>query len=51
MEDEYIRKAKEREFNEFLADRDQRAARGEKRLPMTQDEIKAKLQSMERERL
>lgn len=51
LEDEYIRKAKEREFNEFLAERDRRAARGEKNLPLTDDEVTAMLKSKERERM
>lgn len=43
LEDEYIKKAKEREFNQFLALRDKKAAKGEKNLPMTDDEVRAKL--------
>ena len=51
MEDEYIKKIKEREFNEFLANRDKMAAQGEKNLPLTDAEVVAKLKSKERERL
>ena len=50
LEDEYIRKVKEREFNEFLANRDKEAAKGEKNLGLTDDEVKAKLKSMEKAR-
>jgi len=50
LEDEYIRKVKEREFNEFLANRDKQAAKGEKNLGLTDDEVKAKLKSMEKAR-
>ena len=51
LEDEYIKKIKEREFNEFLAKRDQMAARGEKNLPMTDEEVKRKLKSLEQGRM
>ena len=39
LEDEYIRKAKEREMNEFMAKREQMAAAGEVKLPMTDIEV------------
>jgi len=43
LEDEYIKKIKEREFNEFLIKRDEMAARGEKNLPLTDAEVTIKL--------
>ena len=45
LEDEYIKKVKEREFNEFLAKRDKMAANGEKNLPMTDAEVAEKLKA------
>lgn len=50
LEDEYISKVKERQFAEFLAVRDQRAAKGEKNLPMTDGEVAAKLRQAEQMR-
>ena len=50
LEDQYIRKVKEREFTEFLAKRDKMAAEGEKNLPLTQDEVNARLRSKEKQR-
>ena len=51
LEDEYIRKVKEREFNEFLAHRDKMAAEGVQNLPLTDDEVARKLKSKEKERM
>ena len=51
LEDEYIKKQKEREFSEFLAQRDKMKAQGQKKLPLTEDEVRDKLQRMERKRL
>lgn len=51
LEDDYIKKIKEREFNEFLAKRDRMAANGEKNLPLTDSEVSMKLKSQERDRL
>jgi len=45
LEDDYIKKIKEREFNEFLARRDRMAAAGEKNLPLTDSEVSMKLKS------
>ena len=45
LEDEYIRKVKEREMNEFLANRDRMAAKGWRNLPMTPDEVKTLLKT------
>jgi len=50
LEDEYIRKVKEREFNDFLINRDSQAAKGEKNLPLTNDEHNAKLKEREKAR-
>lgn len=50
LEDEYIQKVKERQFAEFLARRDQMAAQGETKLPMSDAEVTAKLKMKERER-
>ena len=50
LEDEYIQKVKERQFAEFLARRDQMAARGETKLPMSDAEVAGKLKMKERER-
>ena len=36
LEDEYIKKVKEREFNEFLAQREVMAKEGVKNLPLTE---------------
>ena len=51
LEDEYIRKVKERELNEFLANRDRMAAMGEKNLPLTEEEVIMKLKAKEQERM
>ncbi len=51
LEDEYIRKIKEREFNEFLANRDRMAASGVKNIPLTDAEVVQKLKSKEKERM
>ena len=50
LEDEYIQKVKERQFAEFLARRDQMAAQGETKLPMSDAEVAAKLKMKEKER-
>ena len=50
LEDEYIQKVKERQFAEFLARRDQMAAQGETKLPMSDAEVAGKLKMKEKER-
>ena len=39
LEDEYIKKQKEREFNEFLVNRDEMVAKGIKNVPLTKAEV------------
>lgn len=51
LEDQYIKKIKENEMNEFLAKRDKMAAAGNKNLPMTEKEVASMLKNKEKERM
>ena len=47
LEDEYIKKVKEREFNEFLAQREVMAKQGVKFLPLTDAQVTTMLKKKE----